>query len=105
MIDSKTAKAANHIRREMKKSGYTKGVWSAALKTAFRYDKLIEMPEVYEKRIWKFTKKDGTRRDIHGVHSTLVNPTTIRVMDLNEGGAWKSFRVWQLLPHDEQATL
>lgn len=96
---------ASTIRRHMKNSGYTKGVWSAALKTAFRYEKLVEMPELYEKRVWNFTRKDGTKRQINGVYSELVNPTTIRTKDLDERGAWKSFRVWQLLPHDEQATL
>ena len=61
MIDSNTASMANHIRREMKKSGYKSGVWSAALKTAYRYDLLVDMPNKYEKKIWSFIR-NWTRR-------------------------------------------
>ena len=106
MINSETKKLADRIRTEMKNSGYTKKVWSAALKTAFRYDSLSKVPEYdYQKKTWTFTKKSGDTRTIDGVYNRLINETTIQFRDLAERGKFKSFRIWQLLPKDEAAQI
>ena len=102
MFTKEINKRASRIRKEIKKAGYTKKVWSAALKCAYRYEELTKLPKHYEGKEYQIVKKNGEQRTIKGVFASMANETTIRMKDLENEAKFKSFRIWQLLTREEQ---
>lgn len=101
MLSPEVLKKAHRIRAAMKNAGYTKGIWPAALKSAYRFDSTTIPENKSELRTYRIIKKDGTERTIRGFMAKMED-SLILLRDYDDDTKWKSFRTWQLLPKAEQ---